>query len=88
MEPVPALLHPLVGHHSTNTHNPGTCNRPGMGTVGDSLDNALAENMWSVIKTECVRLHPERFTTHADAQHALFEYIDGFYNLKFNLCGL
>lgn len=26
-----------------------------MGTVGDSYDNALAENFWSVLKTECVR---------------------------------
>jgi hypothetical protein len=29
MEPVPALLRPLAGHHSTNPRNPGTCNRPG-----------------------------------------------------------
>ena len=54
--------------------------RASMGTVGDSYDNALAENLWSAIKTECVRLHPERFTTRAQANEALFEYLDGFYN--------
>jgi transposase InsO family protein len=54
--------------------------RASMGTVGDSFDNALAENLWSAIKTECVRHHPERFATRAQANQALFEYIDGFYN--------
>lgn len=47
-----------------------------MGTVGDSFDNALAENMWSVIKTE--RLRRRDLPTRADAERELFEYIDGF----------
>jgi transposase InsO family protein len=51
-----------------------------MGTVGDSYDNALAENMWSVIKTE--RLRRRELPTRADAEHELFEYIDGFYNTR------
>ena len=49
-----------------------------MGTVGDSYDNALAEQMWSAIKTECVRR--SEFATRAEANQALFEYLDGFYN--------
>jgi putative transposase len=49
-----------------------------MGTVGDSFDNALAENMWSTIKTE--RLRRRELATRADAERELFEYIDGFYN--------
>ncbi|MDX3099009.1 IS3 family transposase [Streptomyces sp. ME19-03-3] len=49
-----------------------------MGSVGDSYDNALAENLWMLIKTECVR--GRVFTTRAEANLALFEYIDGFYN--------
>lgn len=49
-----------------------------MGTVGDSFDNALAENLWSAIKTECVRRC--EFATRAEANQALFEYLDGFYN--------
>ncbi len=52
--------------------------RASMGTVGDSYDNALAENLWSAIKTECVRRH--EFATRAQANQVLFEYLDGFYN--------
>jgi transposase InsO family protein len=51
-----------------------------MGSVGDSYDNALAENLWMLIKTECVRGHV--FATRAEANLALFEYIDGFYNSR------
>ncbi|WP_327280710.1 IS3 family transposase [Streptomyces sp. NBC_01205] len=49
-----------------------------MGSVGDSFDNALAENLWMLIKTEGVR--GRTFATRAEANLALFEYIDGFYN--------
>ncbi|MFE6498184.1 IS3 family transposase [Streptomyces sp. NPDC057748] len=49
-----------------------------MGSVGDSFDNALAENLRMVIRTECIR--GRVFTTRAEANLALFEYIDGFYN--------
>ncbi|MFG3230080.1 transposase [Kitasatospora sp. NPDC048194] len=53
---------------------------PSMGSVGDSYDNALAENFWSVLKTECVRR--TTFATRTDADLALFAYIDGFYNSR------
>nr|WSX47794.1 IS3 family transposase [Streptomyces sp. NBC_00974] len=49
-----------------------------MGSVGDSFDNALAENLWMLIKTECVR--GRVFATRAEANLALFQYLDGFYN--------
>ncbi|MFF8993341.1 IS3 family transposase [Streptomyces sp. NPDC014983] len=49
-----------------------------MGSVGDSFDNALAENLWMLVKTECIR--GRTFVTRAEANLALFEYIDGFYN--------
>ncbi|MGW7671557.1 IS3 family transposase, partial [Streptomyces sp. NPDC054775] len=49
-----------------------------MGSVGDSFDNALAENMWMLVKTEGIR--GRVFATRAEANLALFEYIDGFYN--------
>ncbi|WP_159049517.1 DDE-type integrase/transposase/recombinase [Streptomyces sp. NRRL WC-3618] len=52
--------------------------RASMGSVGDSFDNALAENLWMLIKTECIR--GRTFDTRAEANLALFEYIDGFYN--------
>ncbi|WP_030599981.1 IS3 family transposase, partial [Kitasatospora aureofaciens] len=53
---------------------------PSMGSVGDSFDNALAENFWSVLKTECVRR--TTFETRTDADLALFAYIDGWYNTR------
>ncbi|MFG2563788.1 IS3 family transposase [Streptomyces sp. NPDC048496] len=51
-----------------------------MGSVGNSYDNALAENLWMLVKTECVR--GRVFATRAEANLALFEYIDGFYNSR------
>lgn len=51
-----------------------------MGSVGDSYDNALAENLWMLIKTEGIR--SRTFATRAEANLALFEYIDGFYNSR------
>ncbi|GAA2985529.1 IS3 family transposase [Streptomyces fulvorobeus] len=51
-----------------------------MGSVGDSYDNALAENLWMLTKTECVRSRV--FATRAEANLALFEYFDGFYNSR------
>jgi hypothetical protein len=47
-----------------------------MGSVGDSYE----ENLWMLIKTE--GLHGRTFTTRAEANLALFEYIDGFYNSR------
>ncbi|MFK0296349.1 IS3 family transposase [Streptomyces sp. NPDC090442] len=49
-----------------------------MGSVGDSFDNALAESLWSTIKTEGIR--GRTFTTRAEANLMLFKYIDGFHN--------
>ncbi|EFG03655.1 IS3 family transposase [Streptomyces clavuligerus] len=49
-----------------------------MGSVGDSFDNALAENLWTFIKTECVR--GSVFATRAETNLALFQYLDGFCN--------
>jgi len=40
-----------------------------------SYDNALAENLWMLIQAECIR--GRTFTTRAEANLALFEYIDG-----------
>ncbi|MCX4650207.1 MULTISPECIES: IS3 family transposase [unclassified Streptomyces] len=51
-----------------------------MGLVGDSYDNALAENLWVIIKTECIR--GRVLATRAEANLALFEYLDEFYNSR------
>jgi putative transposase len=53
---------------------------PSTGSVGDSFDNALAENLWSTIKIELVYWPGTTFATRAQAEHALLRYIDGWYN--------
>jgi putative transposase len=53
---------------------------PSTGSVGDSYDNALAENLWSSIKTELIYWPGNTFTTRAEADSAIFRYIDGWYN--------
>jgi putative transposase len=48
------------------------------GSVGDSYDNALAENFFSSLKVELV--YRTSFRTREQAELALFRYIDGWYN--------
>jgi putative transposase len=53
---------------------------PSTGSVGDSFDNALAENLWSSIKIELMYWPGTSFATRAQAEAAIFRYIDGWYN--------
>ncbi|PKW16175.1 IS3 family transposase [Saccharopolyspora spinosa] len=53
---------------------------PSTGSVGDSFDNALVENLWSTIKTELIYWPGNTFATRAEADSAIFRYIDGWYN--------
>ena len=55
---------------------------PSTGGVGDSFDNALSENLWSTIKIELIYWPATTFATRAEAQAALFRYIDGWYNAR------
>jgi putative transposase len=52
--------------------------QPSMGSVGDSLDNALAENFFSSLKVE--RSYRTSYRTREEAELDLFRYIDGWYN--------
>ena len=52
--------------------------QPSMGSVGDSFDNALAENFFSTLKVELV--YRTSFRTREAAELELFRYIDGWYN--------
>jgi putative transposase len=49
-----------------------------MGSTGDSYDNALMENFWSTLKIELV--FDNTWTSQGQAETALFDYIDGWYN--------
>jgi putative transposase len=61
---------------------------PSTGSTGDSFDNALAENLWSTIKVELVYWSRTRFSTRAEAEHALTRYIHGWYNPRRIQAGL
>ena len=49
-----------------------------MGSVGDAYDNAMCESFFATL--ECELLDRRRFKTHAEAEMALFDFIEGFYN--------
>lgn len=56
-----------------------------IGSVGDAYDNALAEMLIGLYKTECVRpgpFHPGRFKTIEDVEYATFEWVDRFNNRR------
>jgi putative transposase len=49
-----------------------------MGTVGDALDNAVAESFFATLQTEL--LDRARWTTRTQLAQAIFEFIEVFYN--------
>ena len=49
-----------------------------MGTVGDALDNAVAESFFASLQTEL--LDRSHWATRADLGHAVFAYLETFYN--------
>ena len=53
--------------------------RPSMGSVGDCYDNALCESFFATL--ECELLERCRFETPTEAKLAVFEFIEGWYNL-------
>jgi len=54
--------------------------RPSMGSVGDCYDNAMCESFFATL--ECELLEKRRFRTRAEAQMAIFDYIEAWYNPK------
>ncbi len=52
--------------------------RPSMGSVGDAYDNAMAESFFATL--ECELLNRRRFRTQVEARHAIFRFIEGWYN--------
>ena len=49
-----------------------------MGTVGDALDNAMAETFFATLQLEL--LDRKKWSTRRDLAQAIFEYIEAFYN--------
>jgi putative transposase len=52
--------------------------RPSMGSVGDCYDNAMCESFFATL--ECELIDRSTFKNHDEARHALFDFIEGFYN--------
>lgn len=52
--------------------------RGSMGTVGDALDNALAESFFASLQTEL--LDRKQWATRAELAAAIFDYVEAFYN--------
>ena len=52
--------------------------RPSMGSVGDCFDNAMAESFFATL--ECELLERRRFKSQAEAELAVFDFIEGWYN--------
>ena len=53
------------------------CITPSMSRLGNCYDNAMAENFFSILKTECIYRH--KIKTFDEARQLIEEYID-FYN--------
>jgi putative transposase len=49
-----------------------------MGSVGDALDNAVAESFFATLQTELLDRHP--WTSRTELARAIFEWIEVFYN--------
>jgi len=49
-----------------------------MGSVGDCYDNSMAESFFATL--ECELLDQKKFDTPQEAERAIFEYIEGWYN--------
>ena len=51
-----------------------------MGSVGDAYDNTPCESFFASL--ECELLDRRTFRTHAEARMAVFQSIEGWYNLR------
>jgi putative transposase len=52
--------------------------RPSMGSVGDCFDNAMCESFFATL--ECELLDRHKFKIQAEARHAVFEFVESWYN--------
>jgi putative transposase len=51
---------------------------PSMGTVGDAYNNAMCESFFAAL--ECELIERVRLRTPQEAETAIFEFIEGWYN--------
>lgn len=82
--PVDVIHHSDQGSQYTSIAFGNRCRdagiRPSMGSVGDCFDNALCESFFASL--ECELLDRYTFHSHQEARHAVFRYIEGWYNTQ------
>lgn len=83
--PSPGLLHHSDRGCQYTSHSYQTQLRKrkvlsSMSSAGNCYDNAAMESFWSTLKTE--ELHHANFKTQKEAQLAIFDFIETFYNRK------
>jgi putative transposase len=54
--------------------------RPSLGSVGDAYDNAMCESFFATL--ECELLDRRKFQNQREARHAVFRFIEAWYNPK------
>ena len=76
------IHHSDQGSQYTSIEFENRCKEAGvvrsMGSVGDCYDNAMCESFFATL--ECELLDRSRFHDQAQAQRAVFEFIEGWYN--------
>jgi putative transposase len=82
-KPIDVIHHSDQGTQYTSIAFGSRCReagvRPSTGSVGDCYDNAMCESFNATL--ECELLEKHRFRSHHEAELALFEFIEGWYNL-------
>jgi putative transposase len=80
--PQEVIHHSDQGSQYTSIAFGGRCTeagvRPSMGSVGDAYDNAMAESFFATL--ECELLERTKFRTQAEAEAAIFNWIESWYN--------
>ena len=83
-QPVAVIHHSDQGSQYTSLAFGARCRqagiRPSMGSVGDAYDNAMCESFFATL--ECELIDRYRLRTPAEAETAVFEFIEGWYNSR------
>jgi putative transposase len=81
-QPSEVIPHPGQGSQYASLAFGARCRqagiRPSMGSVGDACDNAMCESFFAAL--ECELIDRFRLRTPTEAETAVFEFIEGFYN--------
>jgi putative transposase len=80
--PTTVIHHSDQGTQSTSIAFGQRCQeagvQPSMGSVGDCFDNAMCESFFATLECELIDRH--RFRTRHEAQLAIFDFIEDWYN--------